>query len=130
MKKFKERDLSKSEALDSAADFASAVASLSSLEKRLEVSDVKDKWFDFERNIGGKLGLEFENPYLKVDGKPLYEAGAINHNLMKKREAERNLARVKGNQKAKEQVETAIKNYEANAASGKGAYFPTFKILK
>ncbi len=129
-RKLAKYDLSRKEALDSAAKLAASVSALSSLEKRLEVSDVDNKYsFEFERNIGGKLELGFENPYLTVGGKPLYETGAINQNLMKKREAEKRLASL-DNPKAKQQVETAIANYEANIESEKGAYFPMFKILK
>ncbi|MBU3957919.1 MAG: hypothetical protein KKB25_02505, partial [Nanoarchaeota archaeon] len=77
--------------------------------------------------IKGNFSFDFENPYLLVGGKPLYETGAINENLMKKREAEKRLELVKNSPKARQGVETALANYEANIASEKGAYFPMFK---
>ncbi len=128
MKKFKKRDFSKSDAFDSAVDFASAVSSLSSPEERNKHSgDMSLVYFDWERNIGGKLGLEFENPYLTVDGKPLYEIGAINQNLMKKREVQKRFGLVRSSM-AVQQIGETILAYEKNISSEKGAYFPIFTM--
>ncbi len=127
--RFKKRDLTESEALASAANIASTVSMLSSLENRAkDSSDMSLIYFDWERNIGGKLGLGFENPYLTISGKPLYEIGAINQNIMKRREVEKRFSHV-NNSRAVQQIGKAIENYEKNIDSGKGPYFPMFKVL-
>ncbi len=130
MNRFKERNLSETEAFNLAVKSASAVSSLSSLEKRSKYSnDLPMIYFEFERSIGGNMGLNFENPYLTIDEKPLYKIGTINQNLIKKRVAQENLARVGSNQKAQRQIEQAIRTYDQNLALGKGAYFPMFTML-
>lgn len=52
----------------------------------------------------------------------------INRNLMKMRDAEKRFGLVR-NSRAVQQIGKAIKDYEANISSGKGAYFSMFRIL-
>jgi len=119
------------EAYRIAETIARAVADLSDLEKRGEVvSWPRTIYFKPELPLGGKLGITYETPFLKVGEVPLYEVDTITDETLKIRELEGFLEKPGGKtSKALEGIRKGLEINQRKIDECKGTYFPCFKVI-
>jgi len=109
---------SQEEALELAKEYANLVSWLNLPDKRRELRYMRTVDFEHERTMGGKLGIEFDDPYLTVEGKRLFEVGAMSRGPTEVRNLEGRLPK-----------DIIDYFYLGKLESGEELYFPLFKTL-